>query len=311
MSPFRLGCVILTLLLASAVTGKPDPPPPIAAPATLEEAALRGCLLPTPAGYVATPQRQFRQQLPFTLTPPQRAELLFPLHPELAGRTMGWARPDREYTEAIPLEAKVIPRDLSGLPVLRFNNLEIQGERELRWRSHGEYDQWFLHDVTRKLHALMSIQRQTRQVYFFEYRWKDGRIVYDQSTESCYSCHASGPRLIRTYDLPKLDRVRQAEFNRKLLSYGAARFGDSLLPERLGPPLDDPRCAGCHDGTTRGRLYAMHLPTIAYYLQTLQAMPPGAPINRGEARMLIDSQYQRFLASSRATPQETRTCPGF
>jgi hypothetical protein len=304
--------VLFTLLLASAVLGAPGRPDAPAGPeASLEETVLRSCLLPAPAGYAASPQRQQRQQMPFPLTPPQRAQLLFPQHPELVGRTMGWVLPDREYTASIPLEAKVIPRDLSELPVLRFNNLEIQGERELRWRSHGEYDQWFLHDVTRKLHALMAIHRQTRRVYFFEYRWKAGRVVYDQSTESCYSCHASGPRVIRTYELAKVDRARQAEFNRKLLAYGAAQFGDSLDPDRLGPALADPRCTGCHDGTTRGRLYAMHLPTIAYYLQSLHAMPPRAPLAGADARELIEGQYQRFLAATRSSSQESPSCPGF
>lgn len=304
--------MIFTLLLASAVMGAPERPSSPSGPdESLDEIVLRSCLLPTPPGYEASPQRQQRQQMPFPLTPPERAQLLFPQHPELAGRTMGWALTDREYTEAIPLEAKVIPRDLSELPVLRFNNAEIQGERELRWRSHGEYDQWFLHDVTRKLHALMAIHRRTRRVYFFEYRWKAGRVVYDQSTESCYSCHASGPRVIRTYELAKVDRARQAEFNRKLLAYGAAQFGDSLEPERLGPALADARCVGCHDGATRGRLYAMHLPTIAYYLQTLRAMPPRAPVAPEAARALILDQYQRFLAASRPNSQENPTCPGF
>lgn len=162
---------------------------------------------------------------------------------------MGWRLPDREYTESIPLEAKMIPRNLSALPGLRFNNLEIRGERELRWRSHGEYDQWFLHDSTRKLNALMAIHRQSKRAYFFEYRWKSGHVVYDQSTESCYSCHVSGPRLIRTYDLGKVDTTRLGEFNRRLLSYGVVDFGDSVDRERLGPPLADERCITCHNGT--------------------------------------------------------------
>lgn len=303
MSRGWLGGAVFALLVGLPTMGVPQvaqqavqaAATPAPSPANL--LSLPECLLPPPAGYVASPQKAERQRAPIPLTAEERARLLFPQHPEFAGRTMGWSLPDREYTAAIPLEAKVIPRDLSALPVLRFNNLEIRGERELRWRSHGEYDQWFLHDVTRKLHALMSIHRQTKRVYFFEYRWKAGRVVYDQSTESCYSCHASGPRLVRTYDLPKVDRARLGEFNRKLLSYGAAQFGDSVDPSRLGPPLDDFRCTGCHDGATRGRLYAMHLPTLGYYLQTLRSMPPGAPLDPDAARGLITRQYQRFVAA--------------
>lgn len=303
MSRCWWGGAVFFLLAGLATAGAPVDaernPHPAAAPATFPAnvGSLPACLLPPPAGYVASPQKAERQRAPIPLTAEERARLLFPQHPELAGRTMGWTLPDREYTAAIPLEAKVVPRDLSALPVLRFNNLEIHGERELRWRSHGEYDQWFLHDVTRKLHALMTIHRQTKRVYFFEYRWKEGRVVYDQSTESCYSCHASGPRLVRTYDLPKVDPTVLGEFNRKLLSYGAAQFGDSVDPVRLGPPLDDARCTGCHDGATRGRLYAMHLPTLGYYLQTLRSMPPGAPLDPDAARALIIRQYHRFVAA--------------
>lgn len=260
---------------------------------------LRSCLLPTPAGYVVSPQQHQRQETPFPVTPLERARLLFPHFPELAARTMGWALPDADYTASIPIEAKRIPRDLSSLPVLRFNNLEIHGERELRWRRYGDYDQWFLHDITRKLDALMTIHRETRRAYFFEYRWRGDRPVIDRSTESCYSCHASGPRLVRTYDLEKVDRLTLAEFNRKLLSYGAADFGESVDPERLGPALDDARCVGCHDGRTRGRLYAMHLPTMAYYLKTIRAMPPGDPMSEDEATSLIARHYQRHLTAMR------------
>lgn len=294
MSHSRLGWAVFGVLIAVAASHT------LAAPVESPDAAnasavMRNCLLPMPPGYAASFQKPLRQQMPFPLDAEQRARLLFPQHPELAGRTMGWTLPDREYTESIPIEAKVVPRDLSALPVLRFNNLEIQGERELRWRSHGEYDQWFLHDITRKLSALMAIHRQSKRAYFFEYRWKSGRVVYDQSTESCYSCHASGPRLIRTYDLEKVDATRLGEFNRRLLSYGAADFGESVDQDRLGPPLTDERCSACHNGTTRGRLYAMHLPTMAYYLQSLRVMPPAAPLLPEAARTLISSQYQRFM----------------
>lgn len=283
------------LVMSALALAQPSGSSADRAPAALEaplDTVLKSCLLPTPAGYVASPQVHQRQMLPFELSAEQRARLLFPYAPELAGRSMGWTRSDREYTAAIPLEAREIPRDLSALPVLRFNNLEIHGERDLRWRAHGEYDQWFLHDVTRKLDALMTIHRETRRVYFFEYHWQGPRPRYDQSTESCYSCHVSGPRLVRTYDLPKVDLARLAEFNRKLLSYGAADFGDSLDPARLGPPLSDARCTPCHDGRTRGKLYAQHSATIAYYLDTLRLMPPAAPLSAPEARRLLGALQQ-------------------
>src|SRR5687768_9346282 len=52
---------------------------------------LRACLLPTPAGYVVSPQQHKRQEPPFPVTPTLRALLCFPHFPELAGDTMGWA----------------------------------------------------------------------------------------------------------------------------------------------------------------------------------------------------------------------------
>lgn len=271
---------------------------PAGAPARVDsESVLGTCLLPAPPGYVISPQQHQRQPTPVPLTPAQRARLLFPHFPQLSGRTMGWAIPDREYAASIPWEAKVIPNDLSSLPVLRFNNLEIHGERELRWRSRGDYDQWFLHDLTRKLEAVMTIHRETRRVYFFEYRRQGDRKVFGQSKESCYSCHASGPRLVRTYDLEKVDRSLLADFNRKLLSYGAADFGDSVDPKRLGPAVEDERCAACHDGRTRGRLYATHLPTMGYYLQTIRAMPPGAPLSLEASGDLLAGQFRRYQAA--------------
>ena len=291
-----IACGVFGLLTALPVVGQvplPDTRTPTPTPAPVER-ILQSCLLSAPDGYDALPQVHQPQQAPFPWTPAERARLLYPYSPERAGQTMGWTLPDREYTAAIPLEAKVIPRDLSALPALKFNNLEIRGERELRWRSHGEYDQWFLRDNTRKLNALMAIHRETRRVYFFEYRWRGGHLVFDQSKESCYSCHASGPRLIRTYRLDKVDPVRLAEFNRKLLSYGAGQFGETVDPQRLGPALADDRCAGCHDGLTRGRLYSIHLPTVSYYLRTLHAMPPEAPLERSASDQLILGQLQRY-----------------
>lgn len=290
-----LACSCLGLLLGLSLTGAPAAPAESSLPAPVgEQGVLSTCLLPAPPGYVVSPQQKERQKTPFPLTPAQRAWLFSPYFPGSMGQTMGWTVSDREYTASIPAEAKVVPRDLSSLPALRFNNLEIHGERELRFRSHGEYDQWFLRDETRKLNALLAIHRETRRVYFFEYRWRGDRLVFDQSTETCYSCHVSGPRVVRTYNLEKVDPVRLAEFNRKLLSYGAADFGDSIDPVRLGPALEDERCTGCHEDRTRGRLYAMHLPTVAYYLQTLRAMPPGAPLASEESGKLITGQFQRY-----------------
>jgi hypothetical protein len=298
-----LGAGLFGLLLVASLSPVPAIPAP-PSQSTLDQPP-EDCLLPPPPGYLDTPQKHLRQQTPFSLTLGERALLLFPHAPHLMGQTMGWKLPDRQYTEAIPLDAKTIPSELTGMPVLRFNNIEIQGERELRWRNHKAYDQWFLRDVTRKLDAVMSIHRETRKAYFFEYQRVGGKTTYMRSTESCYSCHASGPRLVRTYALPKVDSATLAEFNRKLLSYGAADFSDSVDPHRLGPALADERCSGCHNGQRRGRLYPIHLPTVAYYTHRLRAMPPGDPLDATAAGQLITAHYERHKAARQVAVDQT------
>jgi hypothetical protein len=264
-----------------------------------EAAVLDGCLLPPPEGYEAAPQETRLPQDPIPLSRRELKEVFSPYDPSLWKRGMGWTARNRAYFAAVPLEAREVPADLSALPVVRFNNLEINGERELRWRAHGEWDQWFLHDVTRKIHAVMAIHRQTRRVYFFEYAWRGSILHLKGSRENCYSCHASGPRLVRTYRISKVDAPRLASFNRKLLSYGAADFGTSLDPARLGPALDDGRCMGCHNGRVRGRLYEVHARTLAYYLKEVRNMPPGRPLEEQDADALIRRQHDRWQETRR------------
>ena len=294
-----LGVAFLGVLLGAALVPAPATSQEASAPTPPDpEAVLQTCLLPTPSGYVVSPQQHLPQRNPVPLTPDERTRLLFPQLPELKAKSMGWAMPDPAYLASIPEEARALPRSFATLPVLRFNNIEIHGERELRWRRFGAYDQWFLRDITRNLNAVMAIHRKTRRVYFFEYERQEGRTIFMPGKESCYACHISGPRLVRTYDLEKVDTALLEEFNRRLLSYGAANFGKSVDPERLGPALEDSRCTGCHDGKTRGRLYTMHLLSMAHYVQTLRTMPPGAPLTAEESQALLAGQYQRYRAAS-------------
>jgi hypothetical protein len=144
----------------------------------------------------------------------------------------------------------------------------------------------------------MTIRRETKQVYFLEYRQEGTKLVVRTSQESCHACHASGARAIRTYALPKVDPELLASVNTRLLSYGAADFGPSIDSGRLGPALDDSRCTGCHDGRTRGRLFAIHLAEMRYYLKTLHAMPPGHPLSDGEADALLERVYARWREAS-------------
>jgi len=280
-------------LAAALVPGWGSPALPVT-PLAVPSLVLSNYLLEPPSGYRSRNQALRKQTDPVPLTRPEQAQLFSPSHPSLYKRDMGWTRRNRSYWATIPPEARDVPPDLSSLPALRFDNLEVHGVRELRWRSHGPYDQWFLHDRSRKLHAVLAIHRQTRRTYMFEYRREGSAIHPGAGKDSCYSCHPSGPRLIRTYALPQVDPRLLAAFNARLLSYGAADFGDDLDPARLGPALDDARCTGCHDGRSRGRLYQIHTRTMAYYLKELAAMPLGDPLPPAECDRLLYRQYSRW-----------------
>ena len=70
---------------------------------------------------------------------------------------------------------------------------------------------------------------------------------------------ASGLRLTRTCGQEPVDTHRLGEFNRRLLSYGAGGFDESVDRYRPGPPLAGERRSAGHDWTIRGQPYAMHL----------------------------------------------------
>jgi hypothetical protein len=293
--------VALPVLAAAPLTRVEGTPPAVIAE------VFDSCLLVTPTDYHSLPQTHTPQRNPVPLTPAERSRLLFPQIPFLRDHSMGWALSDSEYWATIPADSRALPEDWDALPVLRFNNIEIRGERELRFRSYWDYDQWFLRDRTRDLNAVMAIHRQTRRVYFFEYRQQAGKAVFVPGKESCYSCHVSGPRLIRTYNLPKVDTSRLGEFNRRLLGYGACDFVGAVDPDRLGKAVSDTRCAGCHDGKTRGKLYPIHLLTMANYIETLKAMPPAAPLEEEEAHSLLAEIFEQRPVSKVARRSASRS----
>jgi hypothetical protein len=188
---------------------------------------------------------------------------------------MGWSLPDPEYWQRIPPAARQIPSDWSGLPVLRYTNTEVGGARELRFRQAGEYDQWLLRDPLRHLTACISVHRATRRVYFMEVaRQRDGEWSLRVAADPCYSCHPSGPRVIRPLNEPQVDRRLLAEFNRRILSYGACDFGDSVGAELRRQPLPNTGCRGCHNDVRRGRLYAVHQRPISFKVHHEETMPP-------------------------------------
>jgi hypothetical protein len=210
-------------------------------------------------------QEQRRHEFEENASRPQQSEHHF----------MGWAVSDEVYRSRIPPAARTLPADMAQLPALRFTNIDIGGERELRYWRGPDYDQWLLNDVRRNIASCISIDRSTRRVYFMEFvRRSAGKWEFATSFDKCYSCHASGPRVIRPFDEPRVDIKLLARFNAIILSYGACDFGDTVDTEVRGAPLPDPRCAGCHDGKRRGRLYAIHDGTIEFKTKKDLTMPP-------------------------------------
>jgi hypothetical protein len=122
------------------------------------------------------------------------------------------------------------------------------------------------------------VHRAARRVYFMEVaRQPDGDWALRVSSDRCYSCHASGPRVIRPLNEPKVDRRTLAAFNRRILAYGACDFGDSLDDELRHHPIDDAGCVGCHNGVRRGRLYGIHRRAILFKQEQEETMPAARP----------------------------------
>ncbi len=223
------------------------------------------------------------------------AKRVAPRVPGVGSTDMGWRWRDAAYYGRIPPEARQVPVDWSQLPVVRFENTQLGGVREVRLRETHHYDQWLLNDSKHKLRACISIERSTRRVYFFEIK-PDGKGSFrrDASTDNCYSCHPSGPRVIRTFPRPPADERILIAFNRRILSYSACDFWGSEVTRWRGKPWPDPRCAGCHNGVDRGRLYAIHRTAIRFKLDEEQSMPPAftAPQPRSLAPSLPRTEGQ-------------------
>jgi hypothetical protein len=311
-----LGCALLAAAMAPAALGGARPTPALPEPVHLETGApppdellLDGFLLPVPKGYKATGLKdQPGQQDPIKLSKAEALKLGFPYRKPTEEDGMGWVRPDHQYFNTIAPRAREIPRSLKHLPVVRFNNIDQSREREIRFRQHGEYDQWFLHDFTAEFTSLLTIHRRTRHAYFFDYDWEDDEIYLVTTISNCFNCHPSGPRVIRTYATKKTDAAVLKAFNRRILSYGAVDYGDNIDPKRLGPPVDDARCVGCHDGNQRGKIYRIHGVPLAYYLKKLRNMPPGAPLSPAEADALIARLHQRWKAATAPQPRAGADC---
>lgn len=195
--------------------------------------------------------------------------------PKVPTKDMGWRWHDQSYYARIPLAARRVPADWAPLPHIRFTNSELGAERRLWLRVGPQYDQWLLHDSSNDIHACISVDRATKKVYFFEFeKSRGGQWRRAGTTDNCYSCHPSGPRVIRPLAQAKVDRQVLATFNRRILSYGLCDFWGSVNTQILGKPLADQRCLGCHDGAQRGRLYAIHTDPVLFKTRIERTMPP-------------------------------------
>ena len=121
----------------------------------------------------------------------------------------------------------------------------------------------------------ISVHRATRRVYFMQVaRQHGGQWGLEVADDQCYSCHPSGPRVVRPLDEPRVDQRTLARFNRLILSYGACDFGDSVDASLRFPPEGESGCNRCHNGARRGRLYAIHHRPILFKVEKEETMPP-------------------------------------
>ncbi len=264
---------LICVIELAAMGTLPEPATLRAAPAAGPDRGTLPTLTPIEEAIVRQPfaSRTARLRMRRALKAPSREEL-----ERQQGRgDMEWAIPDRQYWRRIPSAARHILADWSGLPAVRFTNTEIDGERQVALYQGPEYDQWLLHDAYHHLWACISVHRATRRVYFFEMAPRPNRQWRLRVAEdNCYSCHPSGPRVIRPFATRGLDRFTLARFNRLILYYHACDFGQSINLRLRGKPIRDARCVGCHDGVQRGRLYAIHRRAIRFKTGLERTMPP-------------------------------------
>jgi len=195
--------------------------------------------------------------------------------PEPERNDMDFRLPDREYWRAIPPEARQVPSNWKPFPVVRFDNTEIGGRRDIRLHTTPNYDQWLLQDYAHHVTACISVQRKTRRIYFMQFsRTRNGSLRFKVADDNCYSCHPSGPRIIRPFVEPIVNLPTLRQFNERILSYHACDYGNTIDPAIRGEPLHLPACVGCHNGVNRGVLYQTHIPTVQFKMHDEQTMPP-------------------------------------
>jgi hypothetical protein len=237
---------------------------------------------------------------------------------EQPAHLMGFAMDDRAYLARIPAAARTVPRGV--LTGRFFYDSEYDYERGLAnpddsvaargivaFRSYeagrapdyvvrrvgrgasGDYDQWYLLDVTSYIRAVVSVHRETRRAYFYEIigvGHETEREHFIKGGDHCYRCHPSGLRSITPRpDDPLVDWALVEAINRDILDQGVVDFGADVDRVGLGEPVG--ACVDCHDGEQRGVLYGVHHQMIRYRIETTRAMPPDEPLSAPEAAALM------------------------
>ena len=231
---------------------------------------------------------------------------------------MGFAVDDYQYLQAIPLEARTVPigvlagtwfydseddyernlvhpdEPVAAHDVVAFRSYEAAGDtdyvvRRMRRGVSGDYEQWYLLDVSRFIRAVVSIHRDTRRVFFFEIIGvelaNDEKQYFAKGGDHCYRCHPSGLRTIAPRaDDPLVDWELVGRFNDEILAQGVSDFGADVDRDALGQPIE--ACQECHDGDNRGALYPIHHRMIRYRLEA-SAMPPDDPLPAAQAAQLM------------------------
>lgn len=201
-------------------------------------------------------------------------------------KTMGWKLNDLEYWRSIPSEARSIPprSEWEKLPNVTYTNSQLGGKRTVWLYTQGNYDKWLLSDPRHELTACISVERLTKRAYFMEISQSRsaghrGKWEFHEAFDNCYSCHASGPRIIRPLEEQGVAASTLATFNTRLLAYKACDFNNNNAVDetKRGTAIADSDCTICHDGKNRGKLYSIHRPTISFKTSMERTMPVAVP----------------------------------
>lgn len=177
---------------------------------------------------------------------------------------------------------------------------EVPVMNSIRGWSNAQTDVWILRQKAMREAGWRSygiVQDKTvspNVAFYFSIAQPDSLVFLG---ESCFKCHASGPRYIRPIRQDLIEGEAVAEtFNERIEGNGYVRthFSATTRKRHAGPPLTASACIGCHSiGGVRGPLYHDHDESIEV-LVAIGAMPRDSALSAAEL-----SQIQAWLAAER------------